>query len=87
MRTVSKSACNCVASYVDPRAAYSVRRVETDVSSAVICTRDRRGGKIVIQLITLEQLIDDLKTQDIELDEAFIDINDVVQIPEVEGEN
>jgi hypothetical protein len=38
-------------------------------------------------LITLEQLIDDLKTQDIRLDEAFIDIDDVVQIPEVKDED
>jgi len=87
MRIVSLSACTRVAPHVARKLPDDIHHVNTNASQAVVRTRNRRGGKIVRQLITLEQLIDDLKAQDIELDEAFIDIDDVVQIPEVKEQD
>ncbi len=83
---VSISACTRVTSHVDLKTASHAHHVYKKLSLATVRTRNKREGNIVRQLITLEQLIDDLEAQDIRLDQAFIDIADVVQMPEIEEE-
>ena len=39
------------------------------------------------KLITVEQFVEDLKTEGLETDEVFLDPDEAVQIPEIEAED
>ena len=76
------------ASYVDLKTADDTHYVGRKVSLVAICTRNKRGGIIMVrQLISVRKLIQDLKEEGLDIGEVYLDREDVVEIPEAEEEN
>jgi len=75
------SAHNRIASHVDLKASDDTHDVNT-VSPAVIRVRNIKKGKLAMtrQLISVRQLIQDLQEEGLDIDQVFVDPDDVVEV-------
>ena len=81
--------CNRGASYVDLKTADDARHVDTNVSPAAVRTRNknRRVFAMARRLISIRQLIQDLEEDGLDINQVFVDPEDVAEIPEAEEDN